>query len=56
MFTLLVLTIVNTCYWYHNDVIYDADMEDYYDEVMTHINGQELENILAKANLYVKDH
>jgi len=31
-------------------------MEDYYDQVVTHVNGQELENILAKANLYVKDH
>tara|TARA_R110000787_G_scaffold132953_2_gene245219 strand:- start:141 stop:416 length:276 start_codon:yes stop_codon:yes gene_type:complete len=49
-------SFVNTCYWYHNDVIYDADMEDYYDQVVTHVNGQELENILAKANLYVKDH
>tara|TARA_R110002167_G_scaffold2335_2_gene12032 strand:- start:635 stop:907 length:273 start_codon:yes stop_codon:yes gene_type:complete len=47
---------VNTCFWYHHDAVYDADMEDHYDAVMSHVNGQELENVLAKANLYVKDH
>lgn len=51
-------SFVNTCYWHYNDVIhdYDSDIEDYYDDVITHVNGQDLENVLAKANLYVKDH
>tara|TARA_R110000787_G_C13127722_1_gene415690 strand:+ start:102 stop:374 length:273 start_codon:yes stop_codon:yes gene_type:complete len=47
---------INTCYWYHEDVPYSPDMEDYYDVTMTHVTGLELHNILAKANLYVEGH
>ena len=44
---------VNTCYWYHENVPYDPNMEDYYGKTIKCVTGAELPKVLDKANLYV---